>query len=279
LHLDSGLMGPGQGGDDSNEASSATPAPPPAMAPAPPPAWVPPPSPPPAPLDVSSDPFSSSSASAWTDDKPKEASPTSAPVVTAASSDEHSSSDYEKLLFGGDTSATPTYKAFKPVDDVKPSAYSWDKPSTAAAAYTSPFDDAQKLIDAAPAVQAFNPVDDAKPAAYSWDTPKSEVVASTATHRDVAPSASVTDDFMTAFNEPAGETPVVTVAQAAPVDRTSTWDAPATTNVAAEAPKKAKSDDEDSISRMRHLFAANQMALLQKDKKSHMVSIKLHRSK
>merc|ERR1719424_2032129 len=279
LHLDSGGMGPGQGGDDSSDASSATPAPPPAMAPAPPPAWVPPPSPPPAPLDVSSDPFGSSSASAWTDDKPKEASPTSAPVVTASASDDHSSSDYEKLLFGGDSSATPSYKAFKPVDDVKPAAYSWDKPSTPVAAYTSPFDDAQKLIDAQPAVQAFKPVDDVKPAAYSWDKPKTEAVVSTASHFDAAPSAPVTDDFMHAFNEPAIETPVMTVAQAAPVDRTSTWDAPATTNVAAEAPKKTHSDEEDSISRMRHLFAANQMALLQKGKKSHMVSIKLHRSK
>merc|ERR1719272_2715276 len=275
LHLDSGGMGPGQGGDDSSDASSATPAPPPALAPAPPPAWVPPPSPPPAPLDVSSDPFGSSSASAWTDDKPKEASPTSAPVVTASASDDHSSSDYEKLLFGGDSSATPSYKAFKPVDDVKPAAYSWDKPSTPVAAYSSPFDDAQKLIDAQPAVQAFKPVDDVKPAAYSWDAP----VVATASHFDAAPSAPVNDDFMHAFNEPASETPVMTVAQAAPVDRTSTWDAPATTNVVAEAPKKTKSDDEDSISRMRHLFAANQMALLQKGKKSHMVSIKLHRSK
>merc|ERR1719333_1311064 len=71
LHLDSGLMGPGQGGDDSSDSDASTATPAPSMAPPPPPAWVPPPAPPPAHLDTNSDPFSSSSYSSWTDDAPK----------------------------------------------------------------------------------------------------------------------------------------------------------------------------------------------------------------
>merc|ERR1719199_551686 len=56
LHLDSGLMGPGQGGEDSSDESPPAPSPV-TPAPAPPPAWVPPPAPPPFHMDMSSDPF------------------------------------------------------------------------------------------------------------------------------------------------------------------------------------------------------------------------------
>merc|ERR1719199_1587959 len=95
LHLDSGLMGPGQGGDDSND-DSATPAPVAPAPPPPPPAWVPPPSPPPS--HVSD--FASSSM--WDAlDTPTVAPATPAPV-----------SSYEKTLFGdSDNTATSSYTA------------------------------------------------------------------------------------------------------------------------------------------------------------------------
>jgi len=330
LHLDSGLMGPGQGGDDSSDSDASTATPAPSMAPPPPPAWVPPPAPPPAHLDTNSDPFSSNSYSSWTDDAPKVDTPKKETVTPAPVS-----SDYEKTLFGGSDSASPasTYSSIfdhadKSVTEAKPVEYSWDKPAQNAwdkpvehswdkpveqswnkpveqswdkpveqswskpstSAYSTPFDDAQKLIDAAPAVRfESHPAEPAKPV-------RSEA------HFD----APLDDEFMRAFSEPESSTPAVkTVTQTAPAPPKQTdwsarwgssapsdnvdagikealgsvWDSPAvpTKAEAPAAPKKTKSAEDDSISRMRRLFAEN--SLLQKNKKGHMVSIKLHRSK
>jgi len=105
LHLDSGLMGPGQG-DSSDDSSSPAPPPPSVVAPPPPPAWVPPPSPPPA---AHMSDFASSSM--WDAlDTPKVAPATPpAPV-----------SNYEKNLYGdSDKPATPYVAAvaWKPKDE------------------------------------------------------------------------------------------------------------------------------------------------------------------
>jgi len=272
LHLDAGLMGPGQGGDDSSsDASSDTPAPPPAMAPSPPPAWVPPPAPPPAHLDESSDPFSSSS---WAADAPKVEAPKPAAVATEPTS------DYEKVLLG-DGAATPSYSWDKPVDEVKPVE------SKPVSSYTSPFDDAQKLIDAS----AATPVE-YKP--MRFDEPKAEEPARPAFHFDAPSTPAADNSWMSAFDAP-DATPVKAVAkETQPTDWHARWGNSASDNVdsgikealsgsawdaapskaAAEAPKKA---NDDSISKMRALFNAN--SLLQKNKKGHMVSIKLHRTK
>jgi len=367
LHLESGLMGPGNTEtDDSSDAASATPAPTP-EAPAPPPAWVPPPAPPPpAHLDESSDPFSSRSAwtaddtpkvevapatpapvtpasydysshdssySAWSaDDKPKETPATPAAVTTAsydssssdalrdpfssysawsadaapkaapatpasvvtASSDQTSTgtSEYEKLLFG-DKPSTPSYSWEKPITEVKAAA------PVPTASYTSPFDDAQKLIDASSA----KPDAPAATPAWHFDAPSAPA------HNAAA------DDWMHAFDEHAAapmkavveeKVDVAPAAPAAPAqDWSSRWgasahddvdnglkavmgfDSPITpTQAVAETPVAVASTqgkaDEDPIARMRRLFKQNslmQASLLQKNKKGHMVSIKLYRGK
>jgi len=306
LHLESGLMGPGQGGEDSSDESSATPAPEAASPPPPPPppAWVPPPAPPPA-LEASSDPFgsSSSSYSAWTGD--------SSPKVETVHETPTPTSDYEKLL-SGDSTETVAYKS--PFDDSQKtgdatpavhfeakadvptsSAFHFDAPSTPVAdnsweqfmrdepssgspvktietshhAPSDPFDEAQKLIDANSApVMHFEA--------------KAEEPASTAFHFDAPSTPAADNPFDSAFADP-----VKVVAQGAPVDNadasvaevlSSPW--AASTSLAKAAPMSAKSNDENSIARMRRLFQDN--SLLQKSKKGkkgHMVSVKLHRGK
>mmetsp|Transcript_45025 Transcript_45025/g.70263 ORF Transcript_45025/g.70263 Transcript_45025/m.70263 type:complete len:736 (+) Transcript_45025:86-2293(+) len=323
LHLDSGLMGPGEGADDASD-ESATPMPT-TLAPAPPPAWVPPPAPPPAHTDYTRDfsgsdsmwaseseskvqsetpapvateasisahndyssDFNSHSDSMWAaDSEAKEQSATPAPVAAESSISNPFTSDYEKTLFG-DSPSVPSYPSesgreskssasvFKPSDDVKPMAHLWDKEPSST--FTSPFDDAQKLIDAAPAV----------------DIPAHPATASVA-----ARSAPVTDNsWMAAFDEPATDSGVKPLAKAvndAPSAQTSydSWmsafNAPSTVTSADvvptatrdqgnELPKKAKSEEEDPIGRMRRLLKDN--SLLQRSKKGHMVSIKLHREK
>jgi hypothetical protein len=155
---------------------------------------------------------------------------------------------------------------------------SWDKASTPS--YSSPFDDAQKLVDASPVVHL-----DAKP-----DAPTSAVSA-----------ASADDDWTSAFSEPSSPPAKASMApekapEVASVTATSSYVSPLdeaqklltpdspldsyTARSVVNAPAKpAKAEDEDSISRMRRLFKQN--ALLQTSKKGrpHMVSIKLYRSK
>jgi len=162
--------------------------------------------------------------------------------------------------FSSDTPAAPVkaveatpLKAVEatPVEHVE---QSWDKTP---ASYTSPFDQAQKLIDAnsyeAPVARA------------SW-APKVE-----------APSTPATDNpWASAFDEPAS--PVSVKAHSPAVDNSfkSIFDEPAAAPVSVAASEKAKAKD-DEISRMRSLFARN--SLLQTKKKGKMVTIKLHRSK
>jgi saccharopepsin len=330
MHLDSGLMGPGQGEDDTSDASSVTEAP--TLAPAPPPAWVPPPAPPPAHSDYSSDPFSGSdSDSAWATgsaQKVETASVKPLPSESSSSaSSDHFSSEYEKLLTGAPE--TPSSSGFdwskesKPetkttVDDAKPVSYPWDKVQSSS--YASPFDDAQKLR-AAP-VTSPPSVDDAKPVSYSWDKaqPSSPfddaqklIDSAPAVHFEnkvVAPhDNAVTDDLMSAFDEPARPTRTVVetvrnapsnsdaydwmsaftgdkgaVAQAQPAAKPvadNSWnsnDPPVTPmKTVDEAANKASKKEEDPIARMRRLFKEN--SLLQKTKKGHLVSVKLYRSK
>jgi len=283
LHLDSGLMGPGEGGDDSADDSS-----PPPPAPAPPP-------PPPAPqahFDESSDSFGSSSSgssnSMWAPDSTP-AAPVAPVSVTSAT---QPSSDYEKTLFGDGAASTQSYsspfdQSQQPVDELKLKTPTWD--NAASSSYKSPFDDAQKVVDAAPVVHV-----EAKPEA----------------------SSSAVDEWMFDFAQPSAATPVKAV-EATPVAQTwdqaasssfespmdkaqklldatpmssgfhldapspvaqdswkSVFDEPA--SVAVAKPEK-KTEAEDSINRMRRLFKEN--SLLQTSKKGHMVSIKLYRSK
>lgn len=141
LHLDSGLMGPGEAGS-SDDDSASPPAPTPPVAPAPPPAWVPPPSPPVAEGEKSSldssDMFGSSNFPSWPSSSSEDSQKTQAtpaPVTTdtfathtTAADDNpflHANSDYEKILLGGsdkDSSAAPVYTpstnyaAYTPVD-------------------------------------------------------------------------------------------------------------------------------------------------------------------
>jgi hypothetical protein len=318
LHLDSGLMGPGQGSDDSSDSSSATaPSPPPVEAPAPPPAWVPPPSPTPI-HEATSDPFSSSD-SAWSAPTPRadpapmtsEAVPTQAP------------SDYEKMLLG-DSSATKTESWRTPFDnaqklvDAAPAVHSWDKVSTdSTPSYSSPFDEAQKLVDATPASptmdKAFTPPSWDKASAPSYSSPFDDaqkvVEAAPAVHLDATPAAPAVsampadDDWTSAFSEPssvpakaspapekAPEVASVTATSAtsayvSPLDEAQKLlspDSPLdsyTARATVNTPAKpAKAEDDDSVSRMRRLFKQN--SLLQTSKKGrHMVSVKLYRSK
>jgi len=347
LHLDSGLMGPGQGEtDDSSDSSSSPPAPTP-PAPAPPaPVYVPPPAPPPSPLDESRDPFSSGSNSAWTadstptvealppkvspvasetpassfdyekmwtaDSTPKvEASPPKPSPVTSETA--APSSDYEKMLFGtSDSATTPSHswsfdRAQKPVDEPKSQTSMWAPTSS-----SNPFDDAQKLIDAAPAVQA-KPEAPTSSAVHvddwmsAFGEPASATLVKTpevAPEKVLAPDTAPTLSYKSPFDkaqelidsQSAQATPESTAfhldAPAKPVDSGSSWtsafdepaspiakylDAGAASVVA--TPAEVKPKEEDSITRMRRLFKEN--SLLQKSKKGHkqMVSIKLYRSK
>jgi hypothetical protein len=188
-------------------------------------------------------------------------------------------------LFGDD--APSSYKSiFEPkpvaqpaVEEPKPVASIWDKEETSS--FKSPFDEAQKLIDAAAPVPYV--AHEAAPKSSEW-------------HFGKVSEPAVDDSWMHAFDEPAKPAPVQKVA-AAPAQDTksdweslwgnsnsdsgfkavrSSWEAPAMPVKAdVAAPKKAK--DEDPIARMRRLFKEN--SLLQKSKKGRMVSIKLHRGK
>jgi len=331
LHLDSGLMGPGQGEtDDSSDASSSSPPPAPAPPPPPAPAWVPPPAPPPAQVGEASDPFTSYNAWNAIDDKPKAATPASTESTPVAAP----SSDYEKLLFGNDSPATSSYKPVeeakpvtysadkpadvevkpvvyswdKPADEVfKPNTYSWDKPAdvevkpVAAYSWDKPAD-----VEVKPVAYSWDkPADvEVKPVAYSWDKPADVEVkpvaytrsspfddaqklidAAPATHFDApaapvsTPSTQGADDWMHAFDEPTNAAPVVAKNFDSGVKDAlaSTWDAPATTKMAAETPKKAT--DEDSVDRMRRLFRESAALLQTRKQGHHMVSVKLYRSK
>jgi len=281
LHLDSGLMGPGQGDssdDTSSDDSVPTPAPAPVAPPPPPPAYVPPPSPPPAndhsqSLD-SSDPFGLSSNthfSAWDSDNsaPTVTSPPAAPSVTDAPSFWKPASDYEKTLLGDKDSST----------------------------FVNPFDQAQKLIDQAPAVQPVvskPDVDTSSSSPFHFDEPSSSVatpVSSVATPVADEPSPRIAQPvdanaWMKAFEEPSApssSTPskpfeMVKAASASVPDESTDRAFAKVLDVSSEdtAPKPApKKAEEDSIDRMRRLFKEN--SLLQKKKQGHLVSVKLHR--
>jgi hypothetical protein len=260
LHLDSGLMGPGQGDDDSSSPSPPESAPE-AMPPPPPPAWIPPPSapsPPPA-ADDGSDPFgltSSSRFSAWTSDNSATTAPaavTQAPVATEAPSFDKPASDYEKVLFGGS---------------------SGDSSATSA----NPFDKAQNLVYQAPAVTSKPEVSPSSH--FNFEEPPASTVS----------TASDPNSWMKAFDDPSSS------AKAVPdqsVAKTSTSDSSTdafTTAFGGSPPEKQDKDpspaasteaapkkpaEEDSIARMRRLFKEN--SLLQKNKHGHLVSVKLHR--
>jgi len=205
-------------------------------------------------------------------------------------------------LFGTDSSSSSSYSPWHAPStetrmvDVKPVDQPWDK--APAATYTSPFDEAQKLIDASPAAQFGEPKADVTPAVHV-DAPVADSPMPDAFHFD-APSAP-DRSWMSAFDEPAHATPAVAKTSEEPKANTdwsarwsspasdqmepgirqvldSPWDAPAAQPVKAvvDTPKKSKAD-EDSIARMRRLFSEN--SLLQKSKKGHMVSVKLYRSK
>jgi hypothetical protein len=313
LHLDSGLMGPGQGGDDSND-DSATPAP---VAPAPPPppaAWVPPPSPPPAHVDESA------MDSPWASDStPKVDAPVAAAVTTPASPPP---SEYEKLLFGGDGTATPSYsspfeRVQNPADEAKPAMTT---------PYQPPSDDAQKLSDVAPVVHfdakpeaatssavhvddwlsAFGGSDtatpvktvdtspvvvEATPASYKspFDEAQKLIDSTPAERFEPKPEAPMASSFH--FDEPSKPTAVdnsldsklmsafdePAVEHKATVDNSWTHALDEPASPVAPAPQKAAVKEETSTERMRRLFREN--SLLQKSKKGHMVSIKLYRSK
>jgi hypothetical protein len=282
LHLDSGLMGPGQSSDD----DSSSPSPPAStpvdnsLPPPPPPAWVPPPSPPPAqPAGDSSDPFglsSSSHFSAWNSDDstasntPATPAPvaTEVPVATEAPVATESSfykpaSDYEKTLFGNHAEDT----------------------------VENPFDKAQKLIDQAPAVESVTPKPEASPSShFNFDEPAAASTVST---------PSDPNSWMKAFDEPSGSSQKASSSSSAPVSTPVVAKTDADSSVAEElvdafgnAKKSADSSaasnsdankaspQADSIDKMRLLFEKN--ALLQQKKrghkKGHMVSVKLHRS-
>lgn len=313
LHLESGLMGPGQGEDDASD-ESATPMPT-TLAPAPPPAAAP------SVGDGSdSDAFGSYGASMRasdsepksqsvtaapvsdafgsysdsmraSDSEPKTQSVTFAPVAAESSISNPFTSDYEKTLFG-DSQTTPSSssdfgrerdtsaKEIKPTsDEVKPMAHLWDRSSSSA--YASPFDEAQKLIDAAPAVYfPDRPATPTSPPAQStlvadnywkrasafsdpgFDEAVEPVVSKVSS--DASSQSTASESWMSAFDAPVK----ATSADVVPVVARVTVD---------ETPKKSKTEEEDPIGRMRRLLKDN--SLLQKSKKGHMVSIKLHRGK
>lgn len=243
LHLESGLMGPGEGdsSDDSSAASGGdSPAPPaPSPVPPPPPAWVPPPSPPPAVEYAGSslgssldrnDPFGSNShLSSW--DAPEESHKATADDPQKVQSETPAPmSDYEKILMGN---------------------------PAAASAYTSPLDDApKKLVDVAPvghvvaAPESSNIFDAFDGPAAASPTFASPMSMPAATEKPSSPTDTSAFDIWSA---------------------TKDFDSPA----AQPAVAKAAPAQEDSIARMRRLFKQN--ALLQMQKKGHMVSVKLHR--
>jgi hypothetical protein len=307
LHLDSGLMGPGQGSDASSDDSTPTPAPAPVAPPPPPPAWVPPPSPPAPQANDISDPFSSTdsySSSSWSADSEKKVEPkaevaTPAPSASETPAFNYPTTDYEKLLFGGNNALTsavtsPVDHTQNVVDDVKPVVQPWDKTETAS---SNPFDEAQKLIDAAPAVTFEPKAEETKPAA----------MPTSSFHVDTPDAPALDNSWMSAFDEPAAAAPVKLVkAEAKAPEEQSNWYArwhgsdavdnvdsgikdalsspwntvntvAAPAKVEDDAPVKPARNNEDAIDRMSRLFKEN--SLLQKSKKGHMVSIKLHRGK
>jgi hypothetical protein len=259
LHLDSGLMGPGQSDDDSSSSTSSDSAPA-ALPPPPPPAWIPPPSapsPPPAVDDMDS------RFSAWTSDNTATSAPavTQAPVATEAPSFYKPASDYEKVLFGGSSGDNP-------------------------AAPANPFDKSQNLVDHAPAQESVTPKPEVSPSShFNFDEPSTSAVS----------TASDSNAWMKAFDEPSSSEKVVpeqSVAKTSTADSGADHtsgdalasafggspekqdkDISATSAAGDAAPKKPA--EEDSIARMRQLFKEN--SLLQKNKNSHLVSVKLHR--
>jgi len=311
LHLDSGLMGPGQSEDDTSD-ESATPTLT-TLAPAPPPAWVPPPTTAPVHMDELNDPFRHDDSMWASEGESKPQSVTSPLVANDAPPADRSTSDYEKVLFG-DSQPMPSYssagqveKVSKDVklasDDMKPVAQPWDRGLSST--YTSPFDDAQKLIDAAPDVHIESK--QAAPARFEpvtedWISKFGEPsIAAPARNfakmaSDSMSSPAADNSWMSAFDEPSNDRTVKPVAKHvsdassasssdnswmsafdSPSRVTSVDVAPTSTNVADDMPKKSKAVEDDPIARMRRLLERN--SLLQTHKNGHMVSIKLHRSK
>jgi len=286
-HLDSGLMGPGEGesSDDSAPPPATTP-----VAPPPAPAWSAPPSPPPAATDAGSSLDSNdymnsytrdnTHLSAWAsaDDSQKVVAVTAAPVAAEASSLWHPDSDYEKILLG---------------DSSKDA--------------TSPYDAATRLVHSAP---AYEPVvakteDPVTPSSDSWASafsePATPVAVTPVVSADASPPGenafdiwSATKAFDTPAAQPAAQ-PVVAQEEKssdwstrwsngldAGVDNvlasSKTWSMDDSRNSQAAPTVTKEKKDEDSIARMRRLFHEN--SLLQKQKKGHnkgMISVKLHR--
>lgn len=300
LHLDSGLMGPGEG--ESSDDTPTPPAPTP-VSPPPAPAWVPPPSPPPFAVDAgssldSSDPFGLTGGSThfptWSsaDDAEKTQAATPAQAIVPDSDYEvvpgtssNPGSDYEKILFGGsakDNSAAPTYtSSYETVATTAESPVnSMVKSDTASIVSDDPF-------AAAFSEPAVPPPAVTKPAAH---IEKVEPTDNSGNSQQAFDIWSATQDF---DSRPAAQSPVANSAAVAqdskPTDWSKRWASGLDDNVANEfsitddsvpssskAPRSPTQDiKEDSIARMRRLFKEN--ALLQKQKKGHLISIKLHR--
>jgi saccharopepsin len=304
LHLDSGLMGPGQGDDSSDDSSPPAPSPPP-----PPVASEAPPSPPvtASSSSDSSDPFADVTGSthfhaySWdtaADDTQKAQTPAPAAVDTPAPvavDTPAPSFDYQKILMGDskDDSA-PWYSSDSEVKKVVDSA------------------PVEKVVDT-PKAAVDTSAQDMWADAFSGSSDKSTLAVATVKPVQPAPIASSDSDSSStnAFDvwsatksfDSWGSTPAVEPAVAKPADQekkateTTDWstrwsaglddsshvgveeaigvhDSVAQTSDVAPTVAKAKEKD-DSVSRMQRLFKEN--ALLQKSKKGHMVSVKLHR--
>jgi hypothetical protein len=117
--------------------------------------------------------------------KPKDDLATPAPAVKEAAAPEEPSV-YEKMLFGNGAEST---------------------------ARSSPFDEAQKLIDASPAVHLEATAEEAPTSsAFHFDAPSTPVADNSWKSTD-APSKPVAEsDWMSAFDEPARVAPVKSVA-------------------------------------------------------------------
>jgi len=296
LHLDSGLMGPGDG--DSSDDSASPPAPTPVAPSPPPPAWEPP-SPPPANSEKSfdsSDPFGSSSAPVWpsSDDSQK------AKVMTSSPADDtsslwHPNSDYEKILLGPkDDSAPTSYDSVKALGDTAPVqsvAVKSDAPSSSPFSFDAPSAGSDNSWESAfgePSTPTARPVPSiAKASSQSDDADQSTKAFD---------MWSLTKEFDTPSAEAAPEKTVAK--ESKPNDWSARWSGgldsvdlgvdrvlgvpsssvgDSTSKQSQDMPTTPKSITDDSISRMRWLFKKN--ALLQKQKQGHrhLVSVKLHR--
>jgi hypothetical protein len=239
----------------------------------------------PAPITTESSYQDSSTGASESEPKKESATPVS---ITAESSLSNPfTSDYEKTLFGNSQSVTYSSESSRESnapqatiktsgDDVKPMSHLWDKDPSPS--YRSPFDDAQKLIDAAPAVQSATPSAQSTPVTdNSWGSAFSEPSSATPV-KTVAKISGETSSYdaanfwMSTFDAPAVDTVAKSSFDSSP--RASSSDVAPT---AAEQRKKSKTDEDDPVTRMRRLLRDN--SLLQKNKKGHMISIKLHRTK